>query len=158
MRRRLASLVFLACLLANLALFLSATDFPTKDPIHRVDAALIARCRANPGLHLALAGDYELAVELELRDDATNRKVYKTRVDLREPRAEFAIHIQLKGEAGAIHADRWNPRAGLVPLLIHGSLDVPVIPLSLVMLLSALLALRGGSSSPEPGDEPEGDG
>jgi hypothetical protein len=126
-------------------LFHHATAFPTGDPIRRIDAAVIAKCRANPGLHFALATDYELGMALPLEDDEANRAIYGTSVDLREPRSEYALHIQVKGATGAIHTDRWNPRAGFKPWLLHGTLEVPMIPLFIVMVSTAVLAFRGGS-------------
>jgi hypothetical protein len=132
------------CLLAASAFGIAremhgATDFPTANPIVVVDQPLIDRLRKTPGLHLALAPDYRLAVRIDLVDDPENRAFYDTQVDLREPVRRRSIHIQRKGPRGAIHADNWNPRAGLWAKLVHGTIDVPVIPLGVLTLLGLVL-------------------
>ncbi len=125
-----------------------ATDFPREPaPLRRVDADLVARLRAQPGLHLPLDPDYELATPLDLEDDPLNRQVYGTRIDLRERRERAAIHIQVKGELGAIHADATNPKAGAVAWLIHATVDVPFT--ELVALLAAGLLLMVWPARPE---------
>ncbi len=116
-----------------------ATDFPAGDPVRVVDAALIARLRGEPGLHVPLDPGYRLEVPLELADDPVNRRVYGTSVDLRERRPRQSVHIQVKAGRGAIHTDDHNPKAGVIPWLLHGTLDVPATPLAL--LAAAGLAL-----------------
>lgn len=127
-----------------------ATDFPTEGPVRVIDQELVERLRANPGLHLALAPRYELRVSLKLADDPLNRFVYGTSLDLREQVAERAIHIQRKGARAAIHTDGHNPASGWRGWLLHGLVDVPVLPLPLVALLGLLLFIRGGAPAPRP--------
>lgn len=128
-RRRLAGSALAGVGCAALGwLHHDATDFPRGEPVRVVDRALVERLRGEPGLHLPLDPGYRLAVELDLEDDALNRQVYGTRVDLRERRERQAIHIQLKGERGAIHTDDHNPKAGLLGWLAHATLDVPATP------------------------------
>jgi hypothetical protein len=119
-----------------------ATNFPTADPIRRVDAGVVAWLRAHPGTHRALAEDAVFEVALDLRDDPWNRWIYGTRVDLREAAPRRAIHVQRKGERGAIHADDYNPKAGSVSALLHGTIEVPVLPLAAGAVLGTAGALR----------------
>ena len=119
-----------------------ATDFPTASPVAVVDAALVARLRAEPGLHIALAPNYRLDVALDLRDDPGNRSWYGTDIDLREAVPARAIHLQRKTGRLAIHADGHNPRAGLWPAFLHGTVDVPIIPLALVLLFALFRLYR----------------
>ncbi|GIW71390.1 MAG: hypothetical protein KatS3mg102_0932 [Planctomycetota bacterium] len=144
-RRAAGLLLALSAAAALGRAFVRATDFPTAgEPIRRVDAALLAYLRAHPGQHLPLAPSYTLAVPLALVDDAANRWLFGTTIDLREPVPRRSIHIQKKGERLAIHADAHNPRAGLGRWLLHATLDVPVLPLVLALLAGAALATAPG--------------
>jgi hypothetical protein len=129
-------------------IYYDATDFPTADPIARVDAALVQRLRESPGRHHALAPDYQLVEGLRLHEDAANRWIYGTDVDLREEVPRRAIHIQKKGSRAAIHADNYNPAWGLGSKLLHGTLDLPVIPLFAAGLLGLGLWARGWRRRP----------
>jgi hypothetical protein len=142
-RRRIAAATAMGWLFALLGEFLKAPDFPAADPIARVDAALIEWLRVHPGSHRALAKDAVFEVALPLVEDRTNRALFATDVDLRETRARRAIHIQRRGDRGAIHADGWNPKAGSLCFLMHMTLDVPAVPLIVLFGASAAVALRG---------------
>jgi hypothetical protein len=141
-RRVLGALLALVTLVLQLWIFVGNTDFPTKNPRKIVDAKLIARLRGNPGLHLALDPGYTILVPLNLEDDSFNRSVYGTTVDLRERVAERAIHIQKKDGRLAIHADRRNPKASWWMWFLHGTLDVPLIPLALLFWLGIFLFVK----------------
>jgi hypothetical protein len=125
-------------------LYFHATDFPTEAPLARVDEALVAWLRAHPGVHLALAPDAKIEVPLDFREDGSNRTFYGTELDLREAVPRRSIHIQRKNGRGAIHADSWNPKAGAVYQLIHGTVDVPATPLVATLALGLGLAIRAG--------------
>ncbi|HVY62583.1 MAG TPA: hypothetical protein VHF22_13065, partial [Planctomycetota bacterium] len=151
---RIAAFVLAAACAAGIVYeYVEATDFPTAEPVTRVDAALVAWLREHPGVHRALAPDARIEVALDLHEDALNREVYGTEVDLREAVPRRAIHIQRKGERGAIHADAWNPAAGAVYKLAHGTLDGPVIPLAAGLLAGIVLGSRrrGGAAGRSPG-------
>jgi len=135
-----ATLSLLCALLLAVELY-EATDFPTASPITVVDAALVARLRAAPGLHLALAPDARFDVTLDLVDDAQNRRIYGTSVDMRERVARRAIHVQRIGERGAIHTDLYNPRMDAWSAFLHGTLEVPVIPLGAGIVVFAIVAM-----------------
>lgn len=129
-------------LVSQIWIFLGNTDFPTENPRSVVDAALVAELRANPGLHVPLTEDYTMAVDLDLEADEFNMKVYGTSVDLRERVPERAIHIQQKGDQIAIHADHRNPKASWWMWFLHGTLDVPLIPLAAAFWMGLFLALK----------------
>jgi hypothetical protein len=141
MRRALGLVLLLASGVGLYHEFHAATDFPTDDPIRVVDASLIQRLRAQPGLHLALAPDYEMAVELPFEDDPANRARFGTSIDMREAVSRRSIHIQRKEGRLAIHADDHNPRAGWEMWLRHATVDVPVVPLGAGVVLGFLIAL-----------------
>lgn len=146
-RRALGLALALVGFVAQGWFYYDATAFPTDAPIEVVDEALLDRLRAEPGLHLALALEHRIVASVVLEDDALNRRVYGTSVDRREPLRRYgSIHIQQKGERAAIHADRFNPAAGFVPWLLHGTLDVPALPSLLLTLvgLRLFLARRAG--------------
>lgn len=136
-----------------------ATNFPTEgEPVRVVDAALVERLRREPGRHLPLAPDYELKVELELADDPLNRWFYGTRIDLREQRDRQAIHIQVKGDRAAIHADDHNPKGGVLAFLVHATLDVPATPWIAGAVVGLWLVLTGGGlGTPEEPTPPPAD-
>jgi hypothetical protein len=131
----------LACAATIVHLLHGATDFPTDDPVRTVDAALVDHLRRHPGLHLALAEDARFQVALDLADDAQNRSIYGTRVDLREQVPRRAIHVQRTRDRGAIHADLYNPRHDPWSALLHGTLEVPILPLALGVIVFAAWAL-----------------
>ena len=118
--------------------------------MQQIDAALLERLRANPGLHLPLDPDYTLAVPLALEEDSFNRSLFGTEVDLREPVDRRSIHIQRKGGLTAIHADDYNPKAGVVSWVLHQTLEVPVVPLLAGLLLGAALLVLGRWSTGNP--------
>ncbi len=152
MRRLVGALFAVACLGGIAYELRAAVDFPTESPVTVVDEALVAHLRQNPGLHLALAEDAVITAALELRDDPDNRSFYGTRVDMREARGERAIHIQRKGDRGAIHTDAYNPRAGFWFAFLHG-FEVPLIPLGAGALLGIVVGLwpkRTGAKRSEP--------
>lgn len=143
--------------MGTLYLHHAATDFPIGAPhdlVRVVDAALVERLRAEPGLHLPLAPDHRFAPELalDLVDDPLNRRVYGTVVDLRERRATRAIHLQVRPDGrGAIHADGHNPTSGVIPWLVHATVDVPFLPLPIVFLLGVWLLKKVPEADPESG-------
>jgi hypothetical protein len=143
--RAIGGLAVLACAGGLALAWVRAPGIPDGPPqVERVDAALLARLRANPGLHVPLAERYTLEVPLELREDRTNRFLFGTEVDLREPVPRLSIHIQKKDGHAAIHADRFNPLAGALGWALHNSVDTPVVPLAGGLLAgAALLALAG---------------
>jgi hypothetical protein len=143
LRRALGAAALLVALAGTAWLHHAATDFPAGEQVRVVDAALVARLRAEPGLHLPLAPDHELRVELDLADDPVNRLVYGTSVDLRERADRRAIHIQVKDGRGAIHTDDHNPKAGVGAWLLHASLDVPFLPFPLVGVMGSWLLVGG---------------
>ena len=141
-RRRIGAALALSSLLCQIYIFVGNTDFPVDNPRAIVDSALIAELRANPGLHVPLTEDYTMDVSLDLEADDFNMRVYGTTVDLRERVPERAIHIQQKGTQIAIHADHRNPKASWWMWFLHGSLDVPIIPLAAIFWLGLFMALK----------------
>jgi hypothetical protein len=155
LRRAAGALLVLGCGAGIGWLHFSATDFPVADPIEVVDAALVERLRAEPGLHLALAEEYEVVVPLDLRDDPLNRLVYGTSIDVREAGpSRSAIHIQRKGTRSAIHTDDHSPKAGAVGWLLHATVDVPFLELLAGLLVGAVLLLGGRQT---PASQPVGE-
>ena len=154
MRRIVGLLLAMGCFAGLVREHRAATDFPSEAPVAVVDAALVARLRAAPGLHLALDPGYRLATPLDLRDDPQNRWWYGTEVDLREAGvSRSGIHIQKKGPRMAIHADGWNPSAGVFEKVMHGTVDVPAIPMILGIVAGIWLVFRPRSKvnrSPAP--------
>jgi hypothetical protein len=142
--RAVPALVTLACAGALATAYARAPGFPDSGrPAARVDAALIEKLRAHPGLHVPLAQGYAIDVPLDLRDDPVNRFLFRTEVDAREPVPALSIHIQKKGARAAIHADRFNPLAGIGGWVLHNSVDTQVVPLALGGLMGLVLAARG---------------
>lgn len=148
-RRRMGVVLALSSLFCQIYIFVGNTDFPVQNPRTVVDDALIAELRANPGLHVPLAEDYTMAVSLDLEADDFNMRVYGTTVDLRERVPERAIHIQQKGKQIAIHADHRNPKASWWMWILHGTLDVPFIPLAAVFWTGVFMALKKSKTSTE---------
>lgn len=136
-------------LICQVSIFVGNTDFPVENPRSVVDAALVKELRANPGLHVPLTEDYTMAVPLDLEADDFNMRVYGTTVDLRERVPERAIHIQQKGTQTAIHADHRNPKASWWMWILHGTLDVPLIPLAAVFWLGLFMALKKSKAQTE---------
>jgi hypothetical protein len=146
-RRRMSlriagALLTLLCVLWLCFKYYGATAFPIEAPIRKVDAALVARLRANPGLHLALQRSYVIEVPIVLEEDTQNRFLFGTEVDLREAVPRYSVHIQRKGDRTAIHVDSFNPRAGLLPWFMHHTIEVPVIPVVLAFLIGLFIAIR----------------
>jgi hypothetical protein len=144
------ALIALACVAALAFEWWRAPGLPDGPPqVSRVDAALVERLRAHPGLHLPLDPAYVVEVPLDLREDRANRFLFGTTVDLREPVARLAIHIQAKDGRMAIHADRYNPLDGPVGWVLHNSADTPVVPLVLGLVFGLVLAVVSRRRGPQ---------
>lgn len=142
--RGIGALLALACAAAIVAAWVHAPGLPDGPAtLARVDAAVLEHLRANPGLHVPLAEGYTLAVPLELRDDRANRFLFGTDLDVREPVPRLSIHIQRKDGRAAIHADRFNPLAGVRGWVLHNTLDTPALALFAGLGLGVALLLRG---------------